>query len=78
MKRKDRKFPVQQNFKIVRNLRMITINRDDFERLRKAKLIKDGKNDKNYRITSAKKKSDRKKYYVVESRPILIFLGLTK
>lgn len=57
---------------------MIAVSREDFDRLKRAKLIKDGKSDRNFRITSAKKKSDRKKYYVVESRSILVFLGLAK
>lgn len=57
---------------------MIIVNQDDFERLEKAKLIKHGRNEKNFRITSQKKKSNRKKYYVAETRQILLFLGLAK
>ena len=57
---------------------MIIVNQDEFERLEKAKLIKHGKSEKNFRITSQKKKSHRKKYYVTETRQILLFLGLVK
>lgn len=54
---------------------MIQITREQFDALRDANLIKFGM-DKNYRITGNKKKSNRKKYYVVEMRNILNFLGL--
>lgn len=54
---------------------MIQISREQFDALREANLIKFGM-DKNYRITGNKKKSNRKKYYVVEMRNILNFLGL--
>lgn len=54
---------------------MIQISREQFDALREANLIKFGM-DKNYRITGNKKKSNRKKYYVVEVRNILNFLGI--
>ena len=54
---------------------MIQVSREQFDRLRNAGLIKFGY-DKNYNITSKKKKSNRKKYYVVESFPILKYLGM--
>lgn len=55
--------------------KLIQISREQFDALREANLIKFGM-DKNYRITGNKKKSNRKKYYVVEMRNILNFLGL--
>lgn len=54
---------------------MVQISREQFDALREANLIKFGM-DKNYRITGNKKKSNRKKYYVVEMRNILNFLGI--
>ena len=54
---------------------MVQISREQFDALREANLIKFGM-DKNYRITGNKKKSNRKKYYVVEMRNILSFLGI--
>lgn len=54
---------------------MVQITREQFDALREANLIKFGM-DKNYRITGNKKKSNRKKYYVVEMRNILNFLGI--
>lgn len=54
---------------------MIQISRKQFDGLREAGLIKFGY-DKNYNIASRKKKSNRKKYYVIESFPILKYLGL--
>ena len=53
----------------------IEFSREQFDALREANLIKFGM-DKNYRITGNKKKSNRKKYYVVEMRNILSFLGI--
>ena len=55
--------------------KLIQISREQFDALRAANLIKFGM-DKNYRITGNKKKSNRKKYYVVEMRNILSFLGI--
>lgn len=55
--------------------KLIQISREQFNALREANLIKFGM-DKNYRITGNKKKSNRKKYYVVEMRNILSFLGI--
>ena len=55
--------------------KLIQISREQFDALREANLIKFGM-DKNYRITGNKKKSNRKKYYVVEMRNILNFLGI--
>ena len=55
--------------------KLIQISREQFDALREAHLIKFGM-DKNYRITGNKKKSNRKKYYVVEMRNILSFLGI--
>lgn len=55
--------------------KLIQISREQFDALREANLIKFGI-DKNYRITGNKKKSNRKKYYVVEMRNILSFLGI--
>lgn len=54
---------------------LVQISREQFDALREANLIKFGM-DKNYRITGNKKKSNRKKYYVVEMRNILNFLGI--
>lgn len=56
-------------------LKLVQISREQFDALREANLIKFGM-DKNYRITGNKKKSNRKKYYVVEMRNILNFLGI--
>ena len=55
--------------------KLIQISREQFDALRESNLIKFGM-DKNYRITGNKKKSNRKKYYVVEMRNILSFLGI--
>ena len=55
--------------------KLIQISREQFDALREANLIKFGM-DKNYQITGNKKKSNRKKYYVVEMRNILSFLGI--
>ena len=55
--------------------KLIQISREQFDALREANLIKFGM-DKNYRITGNKKKSNRKKYYVVQMRNILSFLGI--
>jgi hypothetical protein len=55
---------------------MIQISREDFEKLRKAKLIRNGVN-KNYHIFNKDKRGSRKKYYIVEEKAILDFLGLT-
>ena len=55
--------------------KLIQISREQFDALREANLIKFGM-DENYRITGNKKKSNRKKYYVVEMRNILSFLGI--
>ena len=55
--------------------KLIQISREQFDALREENLIKFGM-DKNYRITGNKKKSNRKKYYVVEMRNILSFLGI--
>ena len=55
---------------------MISVSKEDFERLVKANLIDFSKMNKNYAITSAKKKSKRKRYFVVETKKILNFLGL--
>ena len=55
--------------------KLIQISREQFDALREANLIKFGM-DKNYRITGNKKKSNRRKYYVVEMRNILSFLGI--
>ena len=55
--------------------KLIQISREQFDAWREANLIKFGM-DKNYRITGNKKKSNRKKYYVVEMRNILSFLGI--
>lgn len=52
---------------------MKQITREQFDKLREAKLIKYGL-DKNYQITSRKKKSHRKKYYIAETKQILTFL----
>lgn len=57
---------------------MVLVRKDEFDRLVKANLINFSKADKNFAIVSAKKKSRRKKYYVVESRRILNFLGAKK
>ena len=53
---------------------MKLITKDQFESLEKANLLNHTKFNKNYYITSQKKKSKRHKYYVVESRKILNFL----
>lgn len=57
---------------------MISVRREDFERLSKAGLIDYSKVNKNYAIVNAKKKSKRKKYFVVETKKILNFLGIKK
>lgn len=57
---------------------MILVQKEDFERLTKAGLINFSKMEKNYAIVNAKKKSKRKKYFVVETRKVLNFLGIEK
>lgn len=57
---------------------MKQITKEEFERLKKANLLDHTKENKNYYITSQKKKSKRHKYYVVESKKILKFLGIQK
>lgn len=57
---------------------MIPVLREEFERLSKAKLIDYSKVDKNFRIVNKNKSSKRKKYYVVETKSILNFLGIKK
>lgn len=57
---------------------MISVRKDEFERLVKADLINFSKVDKNYAIVNAKKKSKRKKYFVVETKKILNFLGIKR
>lgn len=57
---------------------MIAVHKDEFERLVKANLIDFSKANKNYAIVNLQKKSKRKKYYVVESKKILNFLGRNK
>lgn len=53
---------------------MVAVRQDEFERLCKAGLINFG-TEKNYAIVNKKKKAKRKKYFVVENRKILNFLG---
>ena len=57
---------------------MIEVKRIDFEKLKKAGLIKDNRWNqwKNYAVVNKKKKSARKKYFVVEEKAIMEFLGL--
>ena len=57
---------------------MILVQKEDFERLTKAGLINFSKMEKNYAIVNARKKSKRKKYFVVETRKVLNFLGIEK
>jgi hypothetical protein len=57
---------------------LISVRKDEFERLVKADLINFSKVDKNYAIVNAKKKSKRKKYFVVETKKILNFLGIKR
>ena len=57
---------------------MKEITKDQFDSLRKANLLDHTKANKNYYITSQKKKSKRHKYYVVETKKILNFLGIKK
>lgn len=52
---------------------MKQISREQFDKLKEAHLVKYGL-DKNYQITSRKKKSHRKKYYITETKQILTFL----
>lgn len=54
---------------------MKQISREQFDKLKEAKLLKYG-NDKNFQITSRKKKSHRKKYYIAETKQILTFLEM--
>lgn len=55
---------------------MIQIEKEDFERLRKAGLIRDTLYNRNYTIINKGKKSHHKKYFVMEEKKILAFLGL--
>lgn len=58
---------------------MIQVQKDEFERLKKAGLIKDNFGEKNYVIVNRGKKSSHKKYFVVEDdRKIMLFLGISK
>lgn len=54
------------------------ITKEQFESLEKANLLIHTKFNKNYYITSQKKKSKRHKYYIVETKKILNFLGIKK
>ena len=56
---------------------MRRIEKEDFERLRKANLLRDLP-EKNYMVTNKNKKSSRKKYFIVEEKKLLAFLGLLK
>lgn len=57
---------------------MISISREEFDRLDKAGLINYSKANKNFAIVNRNKKGKRKKYYVVEMKNILNFLGRKK
>lgn len=56
---------------------MLLVQQDEFTKLKKAGLIREGKYDKNYRIVNKGKKSSHKKYFVMEESKILIFLGIS-
>lgn len=66
----------KQNLKGV--LKLISVRKEEFDSLVKANLINFSKVNKNYAIVNAKKKSKRKKYFVVETKKILNFLGINK
>ena len=57
---------------------MIEVKKIDFERLKRAGLIKENAWNqwKNYAVVNKKKRSARKKYFVVEEKAIIEFLGL--
>ena len=55
---------------------LIEVKRIDFEKLKKAGLIKEEQYNKNYAVVNKKKKSSKKKYFVVEEKAILEFLGI--
>lgn len=54
---------------------MIEVKKIDFDRLKKAGLIKEEQYNRNYAVVNKKKKSSKKKYFVVEEKAILEFLG---
>lgn len=53
---------------------MVQIPKRDFEALKEAGLIKFAKSEKNFQVTSRQKSKGAKKYYVVESKKIMLFL----
>jgi uncharacterized protein YqgQ len=55
---------------------LIEVKKIDFEKLKKAGLIKEERYNKNYAVVNKKKKSSKKKYFVVEEKAILEFLGI--
>lgn len=55
---------------------MIQVQKEEFDRLRKAGLIRDTIYDRNYTIINRGKKSSHKKYFVMEEKKIMTFLGL--
>lgn len=58
--------------------KLILVSREQFDRLRRANLINFSKYERNFTIVNRQKKGKRKKYYVVESKKILNFLGIKK
>lgn len=54
---------------------MRQVTREEFQALMDAKLLHSCPMNKNYKVVNRKKKSKRKKYFVVEERKILEFLG---
>lgn len=56
---------------------MISVSRSEFDALKAVGLIRNGSN-KNYTITNKGKHGSQKKYYVVEEKQILNFLGRKK
>ena len=54
---------------------MKQVTREEFQALMEAKLLHSRPMNKNYKVVNRKKKSKRKKYFVVEEHKILEFLG---
>lgn len=54
---------------------MILVDRVDFENLVKEGILDVNDKDRKFRITNKNKKGSRKKYYVIENKKVLTFLG---
>lgn len=56
---------------------LVLVSKEQYESLKKAGLINYSKARRNFRQTGRGKPAKRRKFYVVESKKILQFLGIT-